>query len=103
MSNVKVKSYRDLHVWQRSVQFAVEIYRVTRGFPKHELYGGLTDQIRGVQRSRSLPTSPKGRSAIPSECLRITWTSPWVQQQNWAPSYSSLARSAICRQRITGG
>ena len=46
MSNVKVKSYRDLHVWQRSVQFAVEIYRVTRGFPKHELYGGLTDQIR---------------------------------------------------------
>jgi len=55
MSNVKVRSYRDLHVWQRSVQFAVEIYRVTRGFPKHELYGGLTDQIR--RSAVSLPSN----------------------------------------------
>jgi four helix bundle protein len=44
--SVKVKSYRDLHVWHRSVRFAVEIYRVTRAFPRHEVYGGLTDQIR---------------------------------------------------------
>ena len=46
MGSVKVRSYRDLHVWQRAVDFAVAIYRVTRGFPKHEVYGGLTDQIR---------------------------------------------------------
>ena len=46
MSSVKVKSYRDLYVWRRAVEFATEVYRVTRNFPKHELYGGLTDQIR---------------------------------------------------------
>ena len=46
MGSVKVRSYRDLHVWQRAVDFAVAIYRVTRSFPKHEVYGGLTDQIR---------------------------------------------------------
>ena len=46
MGSVRVRSYRDLHVWQRAVDFAVEVYRVTRGFPKHEVYGGLTDQIR---------------------------------------------------------
>ena len=45
MSNVRVRSYRDLHVWQRAKAFAVEIYRVTEPFPRKEQYG-LTDQIR---------------------------------------------------------
>ena len=42
---VKVRSYRDLKVWQRSKAFAVEIYRVTEPLPRKERYG-LTDQIR---------------------------------------------------------
>lgn len=46
MDEVKIKSYRDLWVWQRAVQFAVEVYRVPQDFPRHELYGELTDQIR---------------------------------------------------------
>jgi len=45
MSNARVRSYRDLHVWQRAKAFAVEIYRVTEPFPRKEQYG-LTDQIR---------------------------------------------------------
>ena len=45
MSNVRVRSYRDLHVWQRAKAFAVEIYRVTEPFPRQEQYG-LIDQIR---------------------------------------------------------
>lgn len=32
-------------VWQRSIQLAAIIYRVTSGFPKEEIYG-LTSQIR---------------------------------------------------------
>jgi four helix bundle protein len=40
-----VKSFRDLTVWQRSIQLAVAIYRVTRDFPKEETYG-LTSQMR---------------------------------------------------------
>ena len=39
------KSFRDLLVWQRSMQLAVAIYRLTRDFPREELYG-LTSQIR---------------------------------------------------------
>ncbi len=38
-------SYRDLKVWQRSIQLSVAIYALTRGFPKEELYG-LTSQLR---------------------------------------------------------
>ncbi|MGA2806591.1 MAG: four helix bundle protein [Terracidiphilus sp.] len=40
-----VKSFRDLVVWQRSIQLAVAIYRLTQGFPREEIYG-LTGQMR---------------------------------------------------------
>jgi four helix bundle protein len=40
-----VQSFRDLLVWQRSIQLTVAIYRVTQGFPREEIYG-LTSQIR---------------------------------------------------------
>jgi four helix bundle protein len=40
-----VGSYRDLVVYQKSVDFAVAIYELTNSFPKHELYG-MTAQIR---------------------------------------------------------
>ena len=40
-----MKSYRDLIVWQKSIQLVKEIYRVTKRFPKEELYG-ITPQIR---------------------------------------------------------
>ncbi len=41
----KVKSYRDLQVWQRAVELAVHIYRITESFPKTEVYA-LTNQMR---------------------------------------------------------
>jgi four helix bundle protein len=41
----KIKSYRDLQVWQRAVELAVRIYRVTESFPKSETYG-LSSQMR---------------------------------------------------------
>lgn len=37
--------YRDLVVWQKSIDLAQEIYRVTQEFPKAEIYG-LTSQMR---------------------------------------------------------
>jgi four helix bundle protein len=39
------ESFRDLQVWQRSMQLTVAIYRLTREFPREEIYG-LTSQIR---------------------------------------------------------
>ena len=40
-----IKSYRDLRVWQDSMTLAETAYRVTRAFPKEEMFG-LTAQIR---------------------------------------------------------
>jgi four helix bundle protein len=38
-------SYRDLRVWQKSMDLAEHVYRMTESFPKAELYG-LTSQVR---------------------------------------------------------
>ena len=40
-----VKDYRDLIVWQKAMDLVEMVYRLTRRFPKEELYG-LTAQIR---------------------------------------------------------
>lgn len=40
-----MKSFKDLIVWQKSIQLCTQIYRITENFPKHELFG-LTSQIR---------------------------------------------------------
>lgn len=41
----ELKSFRDLKVWQKASDLAVEIYLVTEKFPKSELYG-ITSQMR---------------------------------------------------------
>ena len=38
-------SFRDLRVWQESIDLTAAIYQQTRRFPKHETYG-LTQQVR---------------------------------------------------------
>ena len=39
------QSIRDLVMWQRSMQLTITVYRLTKDFPRDELYG-LTSQIR---------------------------------------------------------
>ena len=45
MGNPGIQSYRDLKVWQQAMSLAEECYRLTRQFPKDELYG-MTSQVR---------------------------------------------------------
>ena len=40
-----MNNYKSLKLWQKSVDLAVEIYKVTSFFPKEEMYG-LTSQIK---------------------------------------------------------
>ncbi len=40
-----LKNYKQLKVWQKAYSLCVQIYRVTKRFPKDEMYG-LTSQIR---------------------------------------------------------
>ena len=41
----KAKTFKDLTVWQKSHEFVLKIYKLTRNFPSCELFG-LTSQIR---------------------------------------------------------
>lgn len=40
-----MKSYRDLQIWQRGLDFSIHIYNMTKDFPQEEQYG-LTSQLR---------------------------------------------------------
>jgi four helix bundle protein len=39
------KKFQDLLVWQKAMELTVEIYRLTKSFPKEEAFG-LTSQMR---------------------------------------------------------
>jgi len=41
----KIRTYRDLLVWQKSMVLVTDIYKASKSFPKDEIYG-LTSQIR---------------------------------------------------------
>lgn len=40
-----VRSFRELVVWQRSVELTLTVYELTKAFPKEELFG-LSSQLR---------------------------------------------------------
>ena len=42
---MSIESYQDLKVWQKAMELAEMCYRLTRTFPKEELYG-MVSQIR---------------------------------------------------------
>ena len=40
-----IKSYKDLIVWKKAKELAIEIYKKTGNFPKEEMFG-ITNQLR---------------------------------------------------------
>ena len=48
-----LKSYKELIVWQKSIQLVTKIYKITNDFPKNEL--GISSQIQRA--SVSIPSN----------------------------------------------
>lgn len=42
---MSIKSYQDLIVWQKGMEFVVTCYKITQNFPKDEVFG-LTSQLK---------------------------------------------------------
>jgi four helix bundle protein len=42
---MQITNFRDLEVWQRAMQLVVDVYRLTGGYPRNELFV-LTSQTR---------------------------------------------------------
>ncbi len=47
-------NFRKLDIWTRSIDYSTEIYKITSTFPKHELFG-LVSQLRRA--SVSIPSN----------------------------------------------
>jgi four helix bundle protein len=45
MTRMPAKNFQDLIVWQKSHEFVLSVYKLTRMFPREEVYG-LTSQFR---------------------------------------------------------
>ena len=41
----KIRTFRDLRIWQKSIKLVTQIYEITQSFPKEEAFG-LTSQMR---------------------------------------------------------
>ena len=41
----KIKSYKDLKIWQKGIELVEQIYSISKSFPREEIYG-LQSQIR---------------------------------------------------------
>ena len=55
-----IQSHKDLIVWQKGVDLVLSIYKLTKDFPKEEIYG-ITSQIRRA--AISIPSNiAEGRS-----------------------------------------
>lgn len=52
--NTTTRSYKDLVVWQKGIEFAKLVYRLTHPFPSEEKFG-LTSQMRRA--SVSIPSN----------------------------------------------
>ncbi|MFO0322666.1 MAG: four helix bundle protein [Bacteroidota bacterium] len=52
----KINSFEDLLVWQKAINIAVEVYKLTSKFPKEEIFG-MTSQLRRASTSISLNIS----------------------------------------------
>lgn len=49
-----IRSFKDLIVWQKAMDLAMEVFSITKGLPPQEKYS-LTDQVR--RSSRSVPAN----------------------------------------------
>ena len=43
--NERIRDFKDLRVWQKGIELVKDVYKVTKNFPKDELYG-IMAQLR---------------------------------------------------------
>lgn len=54
METEKVKTFRDLKVWQKAHSLVLDIYKITKSFPREEQFG-VVSQLR--RSAASIPTN----------------------------------------------
>ena len=73
----KIRTFRDLRIWQKSIKPVSQIYKITQSFPKEEAFGLTSHMCRS---SVSIPSNieeGQGRNstknfAFSTNCNRLT-------------------------------
>ncbi|GGD22413.1 four helix bundle protein [Hyunsoonleella pacifica] len=66
----KTNTFQDLIVWQKGHAFVLEVYKITKSFPKEEVYG-LTSQFRRAAVSITANISEGFKRVSAKEKLRF--------------------------------
>jgi four helix bundle protein len=66
------KNYKELKVWEKSYQLCLEVYRITKGFPKIEIFGLISQMRRAALSIPSNIAEGYGRKTI-AEYLRFLY------------------------------
>lgn len=61
---MKINSYKHLIVWQKSIELVVEVYKLTKLFPKEEIFGIVSQMRRAVVSIPSNIAEGFGRKSI---------------------------------------
>ena len=75
-----IKAVSDLEVFNLSYNFAIEIFKIARSFPKAETYS-LTDQIIRSSRSISANIAEGWGKRIYETNLKSIWFMQWVHSR----------------------
>ena len=87
-----MKDYKELEVWKKGISLVLEIYEITKIFPKDERYA-LTDQIKDqpypyrpilLKERRGTPQKNLFSSCILHRVLLLNWKHKSLLLKNWA-------------------
>jgi four helix bundle protein len=59
-----LRNYKELKVWGKSYQLCLEVYRITKGFPKMEIYGLISQMRRAALSIPSTIAEGYGRKSL---------------------------------------
>jgi len=81
-----LRNYKELKVWEKSYQLCLEIYQITKEFPKNEIYGLISQMRRAALSIPSNIAEGYGRKTT-SEYLRPLYIDNLVKtQKNVTPA-----------------
>jgi four helix bundle protein len=67
---MNAKTFEDLLVWKKAHAYVLEMYRITKGFPRNEIFG-LTAQMRRAAVSIPANIAEGFKKRTPREKIRI--------------------------------
>lgn len=108
--------FEKLKVWQKSLDFTVEVYDLTRKFPRQEIFG-LTSQINRAADSISLNIAEGSTGQSDAEfnrflgysvrsgievvgCLHIAKRKKFISQQEFEYHYSEAESIIVMNQAL---